>query len=404
MAARAALQPAGHADRVMTEARDDMPSCTRAKPGSIRLSASTLRLLACLTTLALLSACASHNGPRMSASQEAAQYQSRARGNYKPPGPPSDPWGPYIVEASQRYDIPERWVREVMRVESSGKVMDTSGAGAMGLMQVMPGTFDELRARYGLGEDPYDPHDNLMAGTAYLREMYNIYGFPGFLAAYNAGPARLDDYLTRNRPLPDETRRYVAKIGPNIAGIEPNQPSSASATAMNQLPLNIPAGPRYPHRRGAPVALAENRTTRPAQERSVQTAALVEPPRLSSPPVYVPPPAASHGGFRLISPAMAEAMPLRAAGATGPANWAIQVGAFSNEGQAQAAAEAARSQAHDLLGRARPAVGAVRVANNTLFRARLTGLSREGATQACERLGHGRGRAGCIVLSPESQG
>ena len=98
----------------------------------------------------------------------------------------------------------------------------TSSAGAMGLMQVMPETYDELRERYSLGGDPFDPHDNILAGTAYLREMYDIYGSPGFLAAYNAGPRRLDDYLSNNRPLPDETRRYVAMIGPNIVGVYPS--------------------------------------------------------------------------------------------------------------------------------------------------------------------------------------
>ena len=137
--------------------------------------------------------------------------------------------------------------------------MDTSSVGAMGLMQVMPETYDGLRARYDLGDDPYEPRDNLLAGTGYLREMYDVYGFPGFLAAYNAGPHRLDDYLTRNRPLPDETRNYVRKIGPYIAGIEPNRPSPASGYAMNQVPLNIPPGPRYPQHQRAPVALAENR-------------------------------------------------------------------------------------------------------------------------------------------------
>ena len=71
-----------------------------------------------------------------------------------------------------------------MRVESSGKVMDTSQAGAMGLMQVMPVTYDELRARYNLGDDPYDPHDNVMAGTAYLRadvRHLRVSGIPGGL-------------------------------------------------------------------------------------------------------------------------------------------------------------------------------------------------------------------------------
>ena len=84
---------------------------------------------------------------------------AHARGNYKPPGPSEDPWGPYIREAAARYDIPELWIRSVMRVESGGSLyrngeLVTSGAGAMGLMQVMPGTYDELRSRYSLGDDP----------------------------------------------------------------------------------------------------------------------------------------------------------------------------------------------------------------------------------------------------------
>jgi cell division protein FtsN len=382
-----------------------MPSRTSTKPGFVPSRAPMLRLLACASTLAMLSACASNPGPNLSPVQEAAQYQARAKRSYAPPGPPGDPWGPYIVEASQRYDIPERWVRQVIHVESSGKVLDTSPVGAMGLMQVMPVTYDELRARYDLGEDPYDPHDNVMAGTAYLRELYDLYGFPGFLAAYNAGPRRLDDYLTRNRPLPDETRNYVRKIAPYIVGIEPNRASTANGYAMNQLPMDIPAGPRYPHRQPAPVALAQNRSSRSAPERTVQTAALAEPPRPVPPPspVQVASASAPRGGFRLIAPAMADTLPVQHAAAPAAAGrWAIQVGAFGNEGQARAAADAARSQAHDLLGHAHPAVGTVRSASATLYRARLVGLSHDSAVQACEKLGHGHGN--CIVLSPETQG
>jgi len=74
-----------------------------------------------------------------------------------------------------------------MHVESAGKVRARSRKGAMGLMQIMPGTWADLRARYGLGADPYDSHDNILAGTAYIRELYDRYGAPGFLAAYNAG-------------------------------------------------------------------------------------------------------------------------------------------------------------------------------------------------------------------------
>ncbi|HXO91867.1 MAG TPA: lytic transglycosylase domain-containing protein, partial [Stellaceae bacterium] len=80
-------------------------------------------------------------------------------------------------------------------------------------MQIMPETYAELRVRYGLGANAYDPHDNIIAGTAYMSEMIELFGVPNFLAAYNAGPARFDDYLQRGRPLPAETQRYLARIG-----------------------------------------------------------------------------------------------------------------------------------------------------------------------------------------------
>ena len=120
---------------------------------------------------------------------------------YPPPGPPDDPWGPYIREAAARYAVPEQWVRAVMQQESGGQEQAVSPVGAMGLMQVMPETYQGLQARYGLGDDPYDPHNNILAGTAYIREMYDRFGAPGFLAAYNAGPDRVDSYLAGSRRL-----------------------------------------------------------------------------------------------------------------------------------------------------------------------------------------------------------
>ncbi|HEY1432681.1 MAG TPA: lytic transglycosylase domain-containing protein, partial [Stellaceae bacterium] len=135
---------------------------------------------------------------------------------YPPPGPPEDPWGPYIREASARYHVPGHWVRAVMHQESGGEQQATSSAGAMGLMQVMPATYEGLRVRYQLGDDPYEPHNNILAGTAYIREMYDRFGAPGFLAAYNAGPDRVDSYLARRAALPDETVSYLAAITPNL--------------------------------------------------------------------------------------------------------------------------------------------------------------------------------------------
>ncbi|WP_430449658.1 lytic transglycosylase domain-containing protein [Rhodophyticola sp.] len=130
--------------------------------------------------------------------------------------PAADPYAAHIAEASLRFRIPERWIRAVMQVESAGRVRAVSSAGAMGLMQIMPETWAGLRIRHRLGRDPFDPRDNILGGTAYLREMYDRFGSPGFLAAYNAGPQRYQDHLDSGRTLPRETRLYMARLLPMI--------------------------------------------------------------------------------------------------------------------------------------------------------------------------------------------
>lgn len=126
-----------------------------------------------------------------------------------------NPFARFIDEASRHFGVPTHWICAVLDVESAGDVRATSPKGAMGLMQILPETWDELRLRYHLGNDPYDPHDNILAGTAYLRELYDRYGSPGFLAAYNAGPARYEEHLDGRR-LPAETQTYLAKLAPTI--------------------------------------------------------------------------------------------------------------------------------------------------------------------------------------------
>ena len=340
--------------------------------------------------------------------------------------------------------------------------------------------------------------------------MYNIYGSPGFLAAYNAGPGRLDDYLTRNRVLPPETRRYVAAIGPRISGAEPRTPSPGAQYALNALPFSIPDGPRYsgssrysapsddapvaapvlaqaappivlrpqpvqvaefpavrysplpapvlaqaaappivlrpqpvevaevpaarysplpapapaafasvtpapfvstpPAPVRAPVQVAQALPTPPVPRLS-QFAQMPEPPR----PVAAPGRAAdqrvlasaalvplspSRGGFSLVTPASAEPI-LRHGASGGGSGWAVQVGAYANEGLASSANASARDHARDVLGPARASITAVRQPHGTLYRARLTGLSRDAAAQACERLAHAR--TTCMVVSPDAQ-
>lgn len=126
--------------------------------------------------------------------------------------PPSDPWAKHITEAARRFAISERWIRAVMQVESGHDPFAVSPKGAMGLMQIMPATWMELRSRYQLGGDPYQPGNNILAGAAYLAELHDLYGSPGFLAAYNAGPGRYEKHLVSDEPLPTETVAYVAKV------------------------------------------------------------------------------------------------------------------------------------------------------------------------------------------------
>ncbi|MDZ5451501.1 MULTISPECIES: lytic transglycosylase domain-containing protein [Xanthobacteraceae] len=144
------------------------------------------------------------------------------------------PHAAHIAGASRRFGIPPAWIVAVMRAESAGDVRAVSSAGAMGLMQVMPDTWAELRIRHGLGRNPYDPRDNILAGTAYLREMWDRYGdIAAMLAAYNAGPARYDEHRSKGRALPAETRAYVASLAPALRGERPSKSGSTVARPLD---------------------------------------------------------------------------------------------------------------------------------------------------------------------------
>jgi hypothetical protein len=152
-----------------------------------------------------------------------------------------DPFAAWIAEASRRFDIPASWIRDVMRVESRGDARAVSPKGAMGLMQLMPETWADLRLRYGLGSDPFDPRDNILAGAAYLRELHDRFGDPGFLAAYNAGPARYEAFLATGRPLPDETRTYIGAFASLTAGggAETRLPVASAMPWWAEAPLFV---------------------------------------------------------------------------------------------------------------------------------------------------------------------
>jgi soluble lytic murein transglycosylase-like protein len=139
-------------------------------------------------------------------------------------------WRAYITEASLRFGMPTAWIERVMQAESRGKTrLDgrpiRSRAGAMGLMQLMPGTWAAMRARLGLGTDPDDPRDNILAGTFYLRLMYDRFGYPGLFAAYNVGPGRYAAHLATGSALPGETVAYLQTVG----GVPSTGPSPAEA-------------------------------------------------------------------------------------------------------------------------------------------------------------------------------
>ncbi len=163
-----------------------------------------------------------------------------------------DPHAAHIAEAARRFGIPEHWIVAVLRTESAGDVRAVSSAGAMGLMQVMPDTWAGLRIRHRLGRDPFEPRDNILAGTAYLREMFDRYGnVAAMLAAYNAGPGRYDEYLATGRALPPETRAYVAALAPILGG-------AAASDTMASAP------PPPPDWREAPLFVTRPTDTRTA--------------------------------------------------------------------------------------------------------------------------------------------
>jgi Transglycosylase SLT domain len=152
-----------------------------------------------------------------------------------------DPWRSFIDEAASLFSVPAVWIRAVIQVESNRNARAVSPKGAVGLMQLMPDTYAELRIRYGLGADATDPHDNIVAGTAYLREMHERFGTAGFIAAYNAGPQRYEEHLATGRPLPDETLVYVAKITPLLAGglSADNRLNTTDHASWQQAPLFV---------------------------------------------------------------------------------------------------------------------------------------------------------------------
>lgn len=153
-------------------------------------------------------------------------------------------WQSFIAQAATRFGLPERWLHAVMRAESAGcETMDgsptVSSAGAIGLMQLMPGTWAEYRDKLQLGDDPHEPRDNILAGSAYLRDLYDRVGWPGALAAYHAGPTRYDEHLSDGRSLPHSTLDYLAHVERLTGDQQPF--AAADRTLFVTRPASVPS-------------------------------------------------------------------------------------------------------------------------------------------------------------------
>jgi len=404
------------------------PTCPSRRTTPLRLA------LACLATTTLAGCATSHHG-------RYDRYYA-ASGAYRAPGTAADPWGPYIRSASRRFAISEQWIRAVIHQESGGhEYLDgrpiTSSAGAMGLMQLMPQTYADMQNQYNLGSDPYEPQDNIYAGTGYIRILSAKYGAPAFLAAYNAGPQRLEDYLYRGRPLPNETVNYVASITPNLGSdVAMTGPLAtyASADQLNALPAAGPGANTLPVEVAeapepatpCPTANPDDAydPTQPCPAPHIQQVAYRPVPQPAS-PGSLPPPAPvlcdSNSAYDpntpckiptpmpyptqqpqptqqiVYAPRHIAAPPPAAASAYGP--YAIQVGAFTSSGQARFATTMARQAAYTPLAGAQSLVQPTpSLGRGIFYRARLAGLSQNAAAQACTAL-RDQGMA-CLIVPP----
>ncbi|MGY4403538.1 hypothetical protein ACVIYL_004341 [Bradyrhizobium sp. USDA 3315] len=177
--------------------------------------------------------------------------------------PTNDRYVTFVTEAARRFGIPTAWICAVMRIESHGERRAVSPKGALGLMQLMPKTWADMRARYSLGRDPFDPRDNILAGAAFLRELHDRYGSPGFLAAYNAGPGRYEEFRDRHRPLPAETVAYVAAIVPFVDAEKAPGPLLLAASSRSSWTRS----PLFFDHVDAPSSVARAIPDRPAYDR-----------------------------------------------------------------------------------------------------------------------------------------
>lgn len=196
--------------------------------------------------------------------------------------------------------------------------------------------------------------------------MYDRYGAPGFLAAYNAGPDRLDAYLADGSPLPDETVSYVASIAPRLGG---GTRLSGPLAEFARVGWPEPAGQNADYASGVQYSsTSEGSADDDPSNRAFDGGGLVT----ANAPTAVLPSGLS------ATPYSSRGVPVQTTGQ----QWGILVGAYADPGQSVAAIELARGRAGVLLIGAQPAIAPVQ-RGATLYRARLMGLSPESASAAC---------------------
>ncbi|WP_369692604.1 transglycosylase SLT domain-containing protein [Aristophania vespae] len=273
-----------------------------------------------------------------------------------------------------------------------------------------------MRNQYNLGPDPYNPRDNILAGTAYIRQMYEIYGSPGFLAAYNDGPGNVDHYLRQNRPLPKETRNYVKAIGPKIAGIWPKNRSKADLmvarydrTAQRRSSVDTSSLNTTSLDDGASAAesltdSSSSSVAAPSDNQSVSSVWASRGFSPASPPVRAKKPRPAPEPKHVVEVrSIPLAHPTRKRGRatdiiqSARTDWAIQIGSYASKKQASVVANKLRHFVVSSKGKTRTTIMAVHVKGRVLYRARYTGLTRAQAYSSCQRL---TAITPCFAISP----
>ncbi len=125
---------------------------------------------------------------------------------------PAAKYDKIIKQASEKYGLPQSLIKAVIKVESNFNTRAVSKAGAMGLMQIMPVNFKNLGIK-----DPFNAEQNVMAGTRFLKELFNRFrDMDKALAAYNAGPNRVSKYgipFKVKRNYVDLVNKYLKQYG-----------------------------------------------------------------------------------------------------------------------------------------------------------------------------------------------